>query len=126
MVTLEFKEDFEGSFSKNNQTIAIGKDYFLPYDFTFAALGSCLYATFLDELEVLNVKVYDANITVDGVKRSSVPTTLEEVTIVCKCCSKDDPNIVKEAFHLACLHCSMFQMIKHVADMFADIEVICK
>lgn len=122
-ITVNFEQGFNGETTINNQKILIGGEYVRPYDMTLTAIASCLYATFLDELEQDNIVVTQTKIVVDGEKRETIPSTLEEVNINFSCISNGNHELIKEAFYRACKNCSMFQTIKHVADMLATIDI---
>ena len=47
MAELYYHDGFHGSYQIGNQTLSIGKDAIMPYDMTYGAIASCLYATYL-------------------------------------------------------------------------------
>ena len=130
-ISLNFSNTFEGNLKSENTTTAIGKakGQLLPYEMLTGALGSCLYATFLDIVEKMRLEFAGCQIDIDWTKRTEVPTTLEHADIQVKLtgCAPDKQPKFERAFKLATEYCSIFVTLSHVATLnwtvtFMDVE----
>lgn len=117
MAILKYKDGFNGTYVVGDQTLRIGSDAIKPYDMTYGALASCLYATFLGVSKERGLIIISGDLYVDGTKRSTVPTTLEHVIIEAKIETESEMSEVEKAFDEATKRCSMFQTIAKVAEM---------
>lgn len=120
---INFHDGFQGEFVVGGQTIKIGRDAVRPYDMTFGALASCMYATFLDWARKKDVTVGDVEVVVTGEKRTEVPTTLAWVNVAMTAESGDSYEAVKECMDLAMRDCSMIQTVAKVAEMTHSLEL---
>jgi putative redox protein len=118
-VALKFTQTFSGTLTAPNAQVAIGAEEgtLAPYDMLLGALGSCLYATFLDIVNKKRLTFEGAEISIDGVKRESVPKMLETVKITVTITGASKEKGFDQALQLATEYCSVFQTIAKVAAM---------
>ncbi|MDK2867006.1 MAG: hypothetical protein PWP51_1106 [Clostridiales bacterium] len=118
-VALNFSQTFSGTLTAPNTTAAIGavEGTLAPYDMLLGALGACLYATFLDIVNKKRLTFEEAAISIDGVKRSTVPTTLETVNVAVTITGASKEKGFDQALQLATEYCSVYQTISKVAEM---------
>lgn len=120
-IQLNFSNRFDGNLKTKNANIAIGqnKDQLLPYEMLTGALGSCLYATFLDIVEKMRLEFSGCQIDITWEKRTEVPTTLKHADIQVKLsgCASDKHKKFERAFQLATEYCSIFVTLSHVAEL---------
>ncbi len=115
---LHFENGFHGVTQINQQRIEMNRETGVgPYDLTFAAIGGCFYATFLDQCDQLHLSVEWCDLEVTGIKRQTVPTTLETVDITVTIKTMDSIDAVTEAFDQASAQCSMLAMVRSVAEV---------
>jgi putative redox protein len=121
---LHFAQGFDGTLMLREGEVAIGvqADQARPYDLLQAALAACLHSTFIDILEKKRIVVEFADYVVEGIKRSEVPTMLEEVLV--KVTLPDGPNndTLEKSFQLATQYCSIYNTLSRVANMRCIIE----
>ncbi len=121
---LHFAQGFDGTLLLREGEVAIGvqADQARPYDLLQAALAACLHSTFLDILEKKRLTIEFADYIIEGVKRSEVPTMLEEVSV--KVFLPDGPNneALEKSFHLATKYCSVYNTLAQVAKMQCVVE----
>lgn len=122
MALLKFHDGFHGSYEVGGQTIEIGPDGVKPYDMTYGAVASCMYATFLDHTNEKGVQVGDVEIYIDGRKRTEIPTTLEYVNILMRVSSEEPEEVLKECMDLAMRDCSMVQTVYKVSEIEYKLE----
>lgn len=125
-IDVTFKDGFNGVLKTERGQIPLGKadGGMTPYNLLLGGLASCLYATFLEIAEKKKI-IYDTvDIAVDGVKREEVPTTLNKVHVHLKVTGASDENGLVKALDLSAKYCSIYQTLKHVADMSHDIEFV--
>lgn len=116
---LHFAQGFDGTLMLREGEVAIGvqADQARPYDLLQAALAACLHSTFLDILEKKRLSIEFADYLIEGIKRSEVPSMLEEVII--KVTLPEGPNnqALEKSFHLATQYCSVYNTLAQVAKM---------
>ncbi|MGB7594226.1 MAG: OsmC family protein [Erysipelotrichaceae bacterium] len=121
---LHFAQGFDGTLMLREGEVAIGvqADQARPYDLLQAALAACLHSTFLEILEKKRLSIEFADYLIEGIKRSEVPTMLEEVII--HVTLPDGPNneALEKSFHLATQYCSVFNTLAQVAKMQCDVS----
>lgn len=123
MSTITFSDGFHGVMEMRGQKLDISESGLHPYDLTYGAIGSCLYSTFLDELEKRHLTVRRCVVDVDGTKRQSVPALVKELKILFTVESDADEKDLRQAFAMALAHCSMVQTFARVAEQIdADIK----
>ncbi len=122
MALVKFTDGFNGTCEVGGQTLHINEEGIHPYDMTFAALASCLYSTLLDVCEHRSIVLKSSDVTVEGFKRTTIPATLEHVTIRIVTDTDTDIEDLKKALNRAVDCCSMFQTIAKVAEMEYSIE----
>ena len=78
-VTLDFNDGFQGELKAKRASAKIGSEEGTldPYDMVFGALGSCLYATFLEIALKKKIGYDSVHIKISGEKREEVPTFLK-------------------------------------------------
>ncbi len=122
---VEFTKEFKGVAKMPNVDIkiGIGEGEALPYDLLFAALASCLYATFLDILEKKKIAFEGCTLSITGEKREEVPTTLQWVNVSfgIKGVPSEKEKAVSKSAELSTKYCSIYQTIAGVADMSFDV-----
>lgn len=94
-----------------------------PYEYLLGALGGCFFSTFKDETKI-PCSWDDVKIKINGIKRTSSPTTLESATMsftVCGC--KERGNFLKRIEQTK-KDCSIFITLSKVANI--ETEVIFK
>ena len=121
--SLEFKAGFDGQLNLRQGSIGIGMadDQARPYDLLQGALVSCLHSTFLDILTKKRMDLPSAKYDVEGIKRDSIPTMLESVTVTVTLPRGHESEYTK-AMELAQKYCSVFNTISHVATMHVAIH----
>ncbi|NCB33538.1 MAG: hypothetical protein EOM64_06605 [Erysipelotrichia bacterium] len=122
MALVKFKNGFNGTYEIGGQVLQINENGIHPYDMTFGAVASCLYSTLLDVCEHRKIELKSSEVTVDGVKRTSVPATLEHVTIRIVTDTDTDIEDLKKAMNRAVECCSMVQTVAEVAEIEYSIE----
>lgn len=122
-VLLKFSNEFEGELIAPHGTALIGgEDTMLaPYDMLLGALGSCLYATFLDIAKKKRIGFERIEMLVTGEKRTEVPTTLKWVNIKFTIFNAEKELGLEQAAKLSTEYCSIYQTISHVADMSYEV-----
>lgn len=118
-VSLKFNQGFEGELIAPLGTARIGsKEGTLePYDMLLGALGSCLYATFLEIAIKKRIGYEGVDIKITGEKREEVPTTLKYVHVEMVVIKPDQEKGLDQALRLATEYCSIYQTISNVAEM---------
>ncbi len=122
-VLLTFANKFEGELKAPHANALIGSDEgtLAPYDMLLGALGSCLYATFLDIARKKRIGYERAEIKVTGEKRTEVPTTLKWVHVEFRIFKAEKELGLEQGAKLATEYCSIYQTISHVAEMSYEI-----
>ena len=123
MAELYYHDGFHGSYQIGNQTLSIGKDAIMPYDMTYGAIASCLYAAYLGIAKAKDVYVRNAHVSIDGRKRTTVPTTLEYLSIHMVVDTDAEEEAVKACMDQAILNCSMVQTFARVAEIDYSVEI---
>lgn len=123
MALVKFTDGFNGTYEIGGQTLHIdGEDGIHPYDMTFGAVASCMYATLLDVCENRNIVIRSSDVTVTGEKRTTVPMTLEHVCIRVVTDSDSDLETLQKAMDRTIQACSMVQTVAKVAEIEYHIE----
>ncbi|MCF0114511.1 MAG: OsmC family protein [Erysipelotrichaceae bacterium] len=122
MAFIKYENGFHGTYDVNGFTIKIGREEgsVAPYDMTYGAIASCLYATYLDLIEEKHLVIKGADIDISGIKREMIPTTLEELTIKITVYSDEELDILQHTFNQALATCSMVQTFKLVATIHTE------
>ena len=125
-VKIEFTNRFEGDLIAPNAVVKIGEGEgkVAPYDMLLGALGSCLYATFLDIMRKKRIGFEKLEMVITGEKRSEVPTTLMWVKVAVKIFAPQKENGVERSFKLATEYCSVYQTISQVAEMSYELKIV--
>ena len=121
MADIHFENGFNGVYCVQDQVLRIGNEGIQPYDMTFGAVASCFYATFLGVLKEHGVTVRSAEVTVDGRKRTEVPTTLEYLKLTLQPESDASKEELEACIQEALGKCSMVATIKAVAQVEAEL-----
>lgn len=120
---IQFKDTFEGVLKASRVDINIGMNEgeASPYELLSGALASCLYSTFLDVVEKKKLSFESCTINVTGEKRTSIPMTLEWVSVEFNIKGANNLESKEKAFiksaELATKYCSIYQTIAQVAKM---------
>ena len=125
-VKIEFTNGFEGDLIAPQMIAKIGggEGRLAPYDMLLGALGSCLYATFLDIMRKKRIGFEKFEMVISGEKRSEVPTTLKWVKVEAKIYAPQKENGVERSFKLATEYCSVYQTISQVAEMSYELKIV--
>jgi len=123
-VEVQFSREFKGVLDTGQTTAKVGKEpgELAPYDMLFAALASCLYATFLDIVDKKKIDFQSAKVTVSGEKREEVPTVLKWVKVKYEIQGSDNEKGLMRSAELAAKYCSVYQTLSQVAEMSWDLE----
>lgn len=104
---------------------AIGKEFDFtqstgPYEYLLGALSGCFYST----LASFDHKGSwgEVEIEVVGIKRNTVPTTLEKTTLIIKASAVEDRDEFENLVKKASEDCSIYNTIKAVSEMEWRIE----
>jgi putative redox protein len=124
-ITLDFGMEYDGVAHGPNGDIAIGggENKFAPYNLLFSALGSCMYANFLEIARKKRISYDAVRISVRGAKRDAIPATLKWVTVryeVVNPMAGSEGGLEKTAA-LSAEYCSIFQTLAHVAEMKCEV-----
>jgi putative redox protein len=116
-IQLQFSNTFVGSMTSPSGRVVLGSqpDGIAPYHLLYGALGSCFYATFLSVANKKQLVFKDANLEISGVKRDTVPATLESVKIVFTIRGGQDEAQLKTSAELGAKYCSIHETISQVA-----------
>lgn len=115
---------FEGDDHHFENTDKKRKDFeegFGPYEYLLGALSGCYYYTLEDIAEERGVTWDAIDIHVTGHKRTEVPTTLEDTTMLLKVSGASDDHAFTLAAEEASKCCSIFQTIGKVSRMHLAI-----
>lgn len=93
-----------------------------PYELLLMALSGCLYSTFEDVNAKMKVSYSSVHFDVHGEKRDEIPATLQQVSLKVTVHSGSDEKKIRKAFEIATRYCSVFQTLKHVAEMEWEME----
>lgn len=91
-----------------------------PYEYLLGALAGCFERTLISYLDK-DFPFSSISIHVEGEKRTTAPTTLENTSLNIKAKGVEDKNAFKEAVKKAEENCSIFQTIKCVSAMNVDL-----
>jgi putative redox protein len=121
---VNFENSFKGELIVDSGRVPIGinQGEVLPYDMLFGALGSCVYATFLDIMAKKRIEFESASISIQGEKKTDIPTTLKWVKTTMTVVGCDDQVKVRRSFELATKYCSIYQTISKVAQMTWEVS----
>jgi len=116
---LHFAQGFDGTLILREGEVAIGvqADQARPYDLLQGALAACLHSTFLDILEKKRIKIDYADYEVSGVKRTEVPSMLEEVHVHVTLPGGINNEALRKSMVLATKYCSVYNTLAKVAKM---------
>ena len=116
-VKLQFSNTFVGSMSSPTGKVLLGQqnDGIAPYHLLYGAVGSCFYSTFLSITTKKRLTFKDASIEVSGVKRDTIPATLEYLKIEFTIRGGSNQVQLKESAELGAKYCSIHETISKVA-----------
>ncbi len=124
-ISLRFEREFAGELTADKGHAHIGKgseNSLKPYDMMLGALGSCYYHTFVEIADKMRLEYEGADITIHGVKREEVPTTLKSVDMAFVIHGAKEKKGFKRAADLAAKYCSVHETISKVADIRIDLR----
>ena len=127
-VKLVFENTFNGELiaPKTSVNVGITPGTIAPYDMLLGALGSCLYATFLDIMRKKRIAFDHSEMVITGEKRDETPTTLKWVHVEMTVYAPEKEVGVERSFQLATEYCSIYQTISHVAEMSYAVTILPK
>lgn len=116
-VTLQFSNTFVGSMSSPSGRVVLGQqpDGMAPYHLLYGAVGSCFYSTFLSVANKKRLTFKDASLEVSGIKRDTIPATLEYLKIELVIRGGSNQAQLKESAELGAKYCSIHETISKVA-----------
>lgn len=124
-VQLNFTNEFSGELSAKKGRVAIGSQEgaLLPYELLAGALGSCLYATFLDVVKKMRLDFTSCTLEIEWEKREEVPTTMKTAHIKARIVGADEAKKAKyeHAFVLATEYCSIYHTLSQVATLTYEV-----
>ena len=122
-VRMEFSRGFDGMLMAQNGEARVGREEgaLRPYDLLLGALGACYYSTFLDIAGKMRLEYERAEISLRGVKRDTVPTTLETVDMVFTIHGAAGEKGFERATQLAAKYCSVHETIAWVAEIRLEV-----
>lgn len=121
-VNLKFNQNENILKAENNHIVSLFNDGAKPYDLLLGALGSCFYATFVSITEKKRLTFGEVTLQITGTKRSTVPTTLEHVTIDMTIINPSNEEQIKKSAILGAKYCSIHDMISKVANIDLNIS----
>lgn len=122
-VKLDFTNEFEGTLTAKYGTARVGKGEgrMAPYDLLLGALGGCFYSTFLGIAEKMRLEFAGAALSIHGVKREEVPTTLKTVEMTFTIRGAKAEKGFRRAAELASKYCSIHETLSRVAEMSLQV-----
>jgi putative redox protein len=122
-VQLTFSNTFVGSMTSPSGRVVLGQqpDGMAPYHLLYGAVGSCFYATFLSVANKKRLVFKDASMEVSGIKRDTIPATLEHLKIVFTIRGGENKEQLKESAELGAKYCSIHETISKVAKVDLDV-----
>ena len=123
-VTLGFQRDFNGVLDARGVRLGIGRKKdgkMAPYDLLLGALGGCFYSTFLGIAEKMRLEFAGAALSIHGVKREEVPTTLKTVEMTFTIRGAKAEKGFRRAAELASKYCSVHETLSRVAEMSLQV-----
>ena len=123
-INLKFSYDFDGEVQSPTGSILIGdgQGKMMPYDLLFGALGSCMYANFINIAKKRRVTFDSMRVEVSGEKRDEIPALLKWVKVKYIVKNTDKQKDLEMTAELSSKYCSIYQTISHVAEMSCSIE----
>lgn len=118
-VSLSFTPEFVGTMTSPQGSVLLGSQAggMMPYHLLYGALASCFYATFLDIVHKKRLSFTRAEMRVAGVKRDTIPTTLETVTLELIVHQPSSEEQFRKAAALGAKYCSIHETISRVAEI---------
>ena len=122
-VKLGFTNEFEGTLTAKNGAVKVGKGegMLAPYELLLGALGGCFYSTFLGIAEKMRLEFAGAALSIHGVKREEVPTTLKTVEMTFTIRGAKAEKGFRRAAELASKYCSIHETLSRVAEMSLQV-----
>jgi putative redox protein len=123
-VQLQFSNQFVGSMTSPSGRVVLGQqpDGIAPYHLLFGAVGSCFYSTFLSVANKKRLTFVDANLEISGIKRDTIPATLEYLKIIFTIRGGTNHAQLKESAELGAKYCSIHETISKVAKIDLVVE----
>ncbi len=121
-VKLAFNNEFQGYMETGNGKVEIAKKAMHPYNLLFGALGSCLYATFLDIVYKKRLTFDGVDMEVSGSHKDTPPTTLEKVFIKFIIKNPSNQAQFQRSIELAAKYCTIHETISRVATINTEVE----
>lgn len=126
-ITARFEDGFHGELETAQGTLPIGMEEgsFNPYNLLLGALSACYYATLLGIARKMELDYERCEISVQGVKRETSPTTLKYVRLDVRFFGAvaEDQKKYERAASLAAKYCSIYQTISQVSEMEVVTEL---
>lgn len=125
-ITIAFNHGFRGTLKTEKQDVLVGSHEtgITPYNMMFGALGSCLYATFLEIARKKQLKYTKCDVIVSGTKREEVPTTLNYVKVELVVHNPSEELGLEKSAKLAAKYCSIYETLSKVANMETVVRFV--
>ncbi len=114
---VEFGSEFSGMMECDRGKFGVGVGGLFPYDMMAGALASCIHSTFRDILKKKRIEIEGCTYSVEGEKRSEIPTHLRTVHIDVVVKNPSKREGVEDAFNLALKYCSVYFTFSQVAQI---------
>jgi putative redox protein len=126
LIKLQFNSEFKGVMTSPTGTVLLGDQDGgqQPYHLLFGALGSCFYATFLSIAIKKRLQFSQVEIEVSGNKRESIPSTLENVTLLLRVYNPSNETGLIKSAELGAKYCSIHETISQVAKIELVVEFV--
>lgn len=127
-VKMVFDHQYHGILQAPNGTVRVGPESgaVAPYDMVLGGLGGCLNHTFQSIVDKQRLTIESIHYDIKGIKRETIPTTLEHVTVdvVVKGVPEGAQEKIESAFEKATRYCSVYQTLSQVAEM--NYTIVCE
>jgi putative redox protein len=106
--------------------VALGHESsnFSPYELLLGGLSYCLFRTFEDIAEKMQLVYEGVDMHVDGEKREEKVATLEFCKVSLRAKGVEDQEKFKKAFDIATRYCSVYNTISKVATMSWSVDFV--
>lgn len=126
-VKLKFGNTFSGQLETKHSSAKIGQEpeAMLPYEMLAGALGSCLYATFLDVIHKMRLEFEGCDMDIVWEKREEVPTTMKTGHVKAHIygINVEKAGKYEHAFKLSTEYCSIYHTLSQVATLTYEVTV---
>lgn len=121
-VKLEFDNQYRGHMEVKNGKVPMGEGAMSPYNLLLGALGGCLFHTFLDIVNKKRLTFNKVRMEINGNKRTTIPTTLENAHIKFIVEGADNEKQFEKSVALAEQYCSIHATVAKVANITLELS----